>query len=526
MSDEQRIKVHVLAVEPKKMNLVQERVCQTRPVDMSCFYDIKEFFSASKENPPDILAISINFQHSSVAQFPQIFESAIGCPVIVFSEIDNSKSRTVLSACEAQYKITSTLTAHNLWMKIRHCIESEAEAKKAAVKKNKTSMSSNADQSDFFIIQMEKLKENTDMAHSLGYLLKANQRGEDDKKNQAYKPDYQSSEDNKGFVIGSNSKKVPKVSSEQGSGRGVGKVVGQGSESGSGTDASVSDLSYPIAKGARAGSESPAKQRNKKNAPIRSETDRIQEEKRENILLTLSHKVIRDIISLNGDFDPEEVLCSDSETIEMMTVKINKLKGCLMIRASSEHKLPANWFAEFRKELLRGLQDSGYESEISPYLAQISKEITSDIESIDKFSDRPQTEDPKFLFADHNYVEPALAISSEAGYLEVDPKMIKPEKTLYFDVYIHLPKNKRSVRYLKKGSVMSTQQADRLDQNPNADKLFVDPKEELQLRQFLLEISFEKHISEKSEAVKSQDSPSVDEAGSNEDDSSANNKAS
>jgi len=556
MSDEQKIKVHVLAVDSAKMNSIQERVCKMRPVEMTCFFDMKDFFAVSKERKPDVVALSMNYPHSGVAQFPQFFESTVRCPVIVFLEEDNPKGRTVLSVCDTQYKISSMVTAHNLWMKIRHCLDAEAAAKEAANKKNNSFQNNNDDLKAIHLKGGEESLDNDAMMSSLGYLLKANQRGDDDKKIQGYNPNHhedgkssefvfepgsgQESGDESGHDSINNSKKgwdqdsnlASKKSWDQDSGSGAKNDSKQGWNQGSGQAPKSSDSSSYSENNFGKAKKSQSKNRNHGSQPTKSETERIEDEKREDILLKQSHKVIRDIISLTDEANSVEFACADSRSeldshsIKMMTVKHNRAKGCLMLRARSDQKLPVNWFTQFRKELLRGLQDAGYKSEISPYLAEVSKEVSGVVESIDKFSDKPQSGEPKFLFADHDYEEPNLVVSEEAGYLEIDPKMIKPEKILYFDVFVYLPKNKKSVRYIKRGGALSITQAERLEQNSNGDKLYVDPKEELQLRQFLLEVNFEKRIRGEDEPEEIHDASSSDEVGSSDKDSTVNKKAS
>jgi hypothetical protein len=176
MVEEDKIKVHILGYNEEFIASVCSRINKLRPVEVCSFFDLKEFLTQSMEARPDMVAVSMSIRHPTIGQFPQIFANALNCPVIVFIEVDDVRSRSLLSACDSEFKINGLLTAHNLWMKIRHCLESQNQSESDKSHGGQDSSGLERDEGAI-VLRGSKLEPDEElMKTTLGYLLKANQR--------------------------------------------------------------------------------------------------------------------------------------------------------------------------------------------------------------------------------------------------------------------------------------------------------------------------------------------------------------
>jgi hypothetical protein len=60
---------------------------------------------------------------------------------------------------------------------------------------------------------------------------------------------------------------------------------------------------------------------------------------------------------------------------------------------------------------------------------------------------------------------PSLAPANGYNMVEIPLETVEEGKTVGFDAYIHLPKNKKYIRYLQRGSIMESQQKKNLDEH-------------------------------------------------------------
>lgn len=114
----ERTKVALLGFNESVLNQVCEKINSSRPVQVSCFTDLKDFLAFCTDNKPDIAGISVAYPHKSILKFPKLFKTSYGIPVISFCESLDGTSRKMLAASQSDYKISAVVNAHNLWMKI------------------------------------------------------------------------------------------------------------------------------------------------------------------------------------------------------------------------------------------------------------------------------------------------------------------------------------------------------------------------------------------------------------------------
>jgi hypothetical protein len=537
MVEEEKIKVHILGYNEEFITAVCSRINKLRPVDICCYFDIKEFLSQSIESRPDMVAVSMSVRHPTINQLPQIFTNALKCPVILFIEVDDMRSRSLLSACNSDFKINGLLTAHNLWMKIRHCQESQSQSKNELDKIQDVADSTASEKDDdLIILRGSKFEPVEDLTKSkLSYLLKANQRDGSDSHSDQFSEtteEKKTSEQakNDGFIadigqdkLDQNQREVLKGSTEISNPDSITDTdkVSESNLEQSNTLSPIDTNFLDKEKHQEASDALTIKSIDHSNIQEKSQNEdenkvaegepKIKEKKtgigktkrnkskkaieEEKIILECSQSSAKQLLKELQDNQNLEALDSG---VGMIAVKMNHSAGCLLIRARADNKLPEEWFDKFRNQLLRQLKASGYESQISPYYSKLDNKYREIVETKDKFSNEEDGEDPNFLFTVHDYEEPELPLSMESGLLELDPQLIKPGKILYFDVYIYLPKNKKNVRYVREGGFMSEEQARRLEQSANGKKVYVAPDDELKLRRFLLEISVESDLEEKS----------------------------
>ena len=124
---ENRLKLYILGHNRSLLNEVLAKINSTRPVDAVLFTDLKEYLATAMSSPPDLFAISVDFPHPKTTKFPKVLKMAMNIPVLVFGETNEAKTRKAASLCQADYKISGKINAHNLWMKILNFQRDEIE---------------------------------------------------------------------------------------------------------------------------------------------------------------------------------------------------------------------------------------------------------------------------------------------------------------------------------------------------------------------------------------------------------------
>ena len=140
MSD--KLKVYILANSNNGVEDVCSKISASRPVVTSLFSDLKSFLTHAMQDKPDCFAISVDFKHPKASKFPKFFKMAMNVPVIAFCENSDQKSIKAVNLSQADYKISSKVNAHNLWMKVllldKKKKKDEDKKLRASKKKKKT----------------------------------------------------------------------------------------------------------------------------------------------------------------------------------------------------------------------------------------------------------------------------------------------------------------------------------------------------------------------------------------------------
>ncbi len=130
----------VLGSEKSLISRVLDKLSSSKPVDAYFCIDLKDFLIKTIENPPDIVAVSMNYQHKNVVKFPKLFKMALNAPVIIFTEKQDPHFQRLLNAAQSDYKISGKLNPHNLWFKINSILnhlENEANNSQLIPQKDK-----------------------------------------------------------------------------------------------------------------------------------------------------------------------------------------------------------------------------------------------------------------------------------------------------------------------------------------------------------------------------------------------------
>ncbi len=120
-----RCLVAILATDKTLMTKVAKKLTSSKPVDIYYCIDLKDFLTQTIENPPDIVGVSMNYQHKNIIKFPKLFKMSLNAPVIVFTEMSDVHYQRLLNSAQSEYKIAGTLNPHNLWFKINSILNQQ-----------------------------------------------------------------------------------------------------------------------------------------------------------------------------------------------------------------------------------------------------------------------------------------------------------------------------------------------------------------------------------------------------------------
>ncbi|MCB0377602.1 MAG: hypothetical protein KDD33_03855 [Bdellovibrionales bacterium] len=118
MGNSPKTELFILGSNPNALNRVCQKLAETRPVNVRAFYDLKQFLGNCMQNPPDVVAISMNFPHPAIEKFPRILNMALNTTVIAIGEDYEAGTRKKINNSATNYKIPGLVSAHNLWMKL------------------------------------------------------------------------------------------------------------------------------------------------------------------------------------------------------------------------------------------------------------------------------------------------------------------------------------------------------------------------------------------------------------------------
>lgn len=537
-----KLRIHLLGTDSSLLGSVQGRINRFRPVEALSFYNLKEFIQKSMLNQPDFLALSLNYGHPHILQLPLVLSQILQKKVIVFIEKDDGRSRALVNECKSELVIHSVLSAHNLWMKISQASggAEEEDYKKVGSKSNHGQESRDT---LVFRGQQTLTHEQKQMMDSLGYLLKdtgdetpenANffydpENGQSDATSPAADDQKSSSSQQELGVINSHDAESSatteyKDKTQQSSNQSQEtNIEGQNNTiSNEASDTNKKQERSPHSKGSSESGvsfperqsqslESPNFTKDNVNKNYKKTQDTLSDSSPQQVEVLSkemdrghSHEV--ELLELSRQALPqlpvEKFSKNNKQSLYCFMVYANQVQGCLFLRVKSGANLDNFWFRSFHKNLAQLLEGQGYNAQLMPYQGEVQASLVeSHLSKTDYFRNEQQDGDPVFHFCDYQYNEPDLDIDPDVGMISLKVDQIRPNKKVYFEMFLYLPKNKKMVSYLKKEGELSIEQFSRLKANNNT-ALFVDPKDSESLRKYLFESSVEMALSEQSQSEK------------------------
>ncbi len=203
-------------------------------------------------------------------------------------------------------------------------------------------------------------------------------------------------------------------------------------------------------------------QMKKEDRQKKKEKDRRENQKKLNILKSSSELGLQTayLSESTENYQPFSV-----NFLSTFIVESGAFKGILVLATTAELGTE-DLIDDFRITVIENLKKNNIQCEVSkeyPISMEIDKYqdvVKMFAEFSINFSDRDGNQQNVF-FVTRESVRPSFQDSVLPDMYEVDIKVIPPQTPVNFDAYVHLPRNKKFVRYLKEGRSLSLKQAKR-----------------------------------------------------------------
>lgn len=188
----------------------------------------------------------------------------------------------------------------------------------------------------------------------------------------------------------------------------------------------------------------------------------------------------------------EESRPFEIESLAVFSINQPSFKGYILFANSFNHKEDRGQTAEMESIISDHLDKNGMMGGIGNFFefSVPSVEYTKWAEETCEFTIQYEDDSGKQFFLSFLPREKVLPQYSDADLnkdmIRVDLQHIPPNTPVDFDAFIHLPLNKRYVRYLKKERSISLEQAKRLLKDSEHKRLFVQKSEKQKFIQFYI----------------------------------------
>ena len=173
--------------------------------------------------------------------------------------------------------------------------------------------------------------------------------------------------------------------------------------------------------------------------------------------------------ALKIDYSAHSILEAREYSVESLaafTLEMGSTRGYLVFSTSHKEDLDRAKLEAFKKRVTEGLEVQRQPGILTgPFHLDI--EVRAYDQVIVKFSEfnlsyeTPSGNHINVAFVSRQFTEPVFYESDREDMFLVDMKSIPPQTTVNFEAFIYLPKNKRFVRYLKKGGHLTLKQVKR-----------------------------------------------------------------
>ena len=557
-----KIQVALLGSNPGLLKKVSDKINADRPVQLVWFADLRSFLQFVIKNRPQLLGISASFPHKSTAKFPKLLKAVLGSPVLFFGEDQDMRTRKNLSSVEADYKITGTINAHNLWMKIQNfkkMFDKQSSSDVEAATKSEerqymedipqpqkendetlsqimSALGNNKDDkgAGWNLIHFDGDKKAKKGSSSLDYGRKKTNKKEggvhapdfakQKKKGTEYGYDNDSGPKSGGaFDSDPNSQEAPKQGGVY-DGASSAKDPKQGGvfeNADPSNDSAIPELAA-LAEMAKKGpsedslaeiaeklgysllNNEDSEEDGKKNKRVDSEAvdseakkkpEAFDQEDSETNQQEESDEASpeRDILiascgtGFERSFNAKPIQDQETFDTQKLTVYIieaENFRGYLVV-ANSEDFRDKTAFNDFRSSVMSTLQSRGLKFEFSKaYSIDLNLEDYPElVKEFTKHFINYKTSDGKLLNAclvEREAPRPLVGESDRPNMKDLDIKTIPPMTPVNFDAFIYLPRNKRYLKYLKKGGSLSLKQVKRHSAEAESTNFYL-PKEQIDL---------------------------------------------
>lgn len=506
----EQVRLAVLAYNHKLINGVCKKLCSTRPVEAKTFIELKDFLASLVDDPPDIVALSLNYPHKNIQQFPRLLKMSMNVPVIVFIESLTAKHQRMLQISPNEHKVKGVVTTQGLWEKISIIANfSDQVIELSTDHQQGLSPSLKPRQSEVFMMKGNGNEiSSDDKASFISQLFKELNEAED--------------EGDLNSLCNTNLEEFEGVDvdeSEQGSQSAMEDFLRK-PRLYDGKENSEEEINE-IATNETSEFLADSKQRVKldeliqksnnvekidedfgglsiedqvsvdlKNKELKKEKKIRQASKQKSVLQEACEEVVRDLYEAREKESLEPVM---THVLSVFLVELNGIKGYLTFVTDKHETIEEHVLSGFRLGIIGYLKKKNAHCELSmdyPVVANL-KDFAQVFSQFSEFMIKYESASGSKIcvgFIEREVVLPKLEESEQDDMYLIDLKVIPPQTTVNFDAFMYLPINKKFVKYIKAGRLISLEQSKRHLHNENT-KLYMPKSHKNKFIQFFIQNS-------------------------------------